>query len=37
VETEIAASREVTREAHAARPLPRKLLENFCRLFEPVL
>jgi len=37
VETEIAASREVTGEAHAARPLPRKLLENFCRLFEPVL
>lgn len=37
VETEIAASREVTRQAHAARPLPRKLLENACRLFEPVL
>jgi cardiolipin synthase len=37
VQVEIQASREVTREAHAARPLPRRLLENFCRLFEPVL
>ncbi len=37
VEVEIQASREITREAHAARSLPRRLLENICRLFEPVL
>ncbi|HKK28045.1 MAG TPA: cardiolipin synthase [Gemmatimonadota bacterium] len=37
VQSEIEASREVTPEAYASRPLPRRLAENFCRLFEPVL
>ena len=34
---EMAASREVTLAAHLARPLTRRLLENLCRLFQPVL
>lgn len=37
VEREVAASREVTLEEHGDRSVPRRLLENFCRLFQPVL
>ncbi|HKK07444.1 MAG TPA: cardiolipin synthase [Gemmatimonadota bacterium] len=37
VQAEIDESREVTPEAHASRPLARRLAENVCRLFEPVL
>lgn len=37
IEEEIAESREVTLEAYRQRPLYRKLTENFCRLFQPVL
>ena len=37
VRTEQAASREVTLEAHRSRSVARRLLENFCRLFQPVL
>ncbi len=37
VAREVAASREITLDAHRTRALPRRLLENFCRLFQPVL
>ncbi len=37
VEEEIAASREVRLEEHLARPVSRKLVQNFCRLLTPVL
>lgn len=37
VEEEIAASREVELEEHRMRPLHRRLVQNFCRLFQPVL
>ena len=37
LESEIAASREVSLQAHLARPFPRRLAENFCHLFQPVL
>lgn len=37
IEREIEASREVTLEEYRARPLPLKLVQNFCRLFQPVL
>ncbi|HKK09165.1 MAG TPA: cardiolipin synthase [Gemmatimonadota bacterium] len=37
VQVEVDASREITREAYASRPLTRRLAENVCRLFEPVL
>lgn len=37
VEAEVAASREVNLEEFRRRPLSRKLVENFCRLFQPVL
>lgn len=37
VEREIARSREIDLVRHRARPLPRRLAENFCRLFQPVL
>ncbi len=37
VEEEIAASREVRLEEHRSRPVVRKLVQNFCRLFQPVL
>lgn len=35
--SEMAASREVRLAEHVARPLTRRLLENLCRLFQPVL
>jgi cardiolipin synthase len=37
LESEIEQSREVSLEAHLARPFPRRLAENFCHLFQPVL
>jgi hypothetical protein len=37
VDNELAASREVTYDAHHSRPLPRRLAENFCYLFQPML
>ena len=37
LESEIEHSREVTLDAHLARPFPRRLAENFCYLFQPVL
>jgi cardiolipin synthase len=37
VETEIEASDEVSLEQHQARSLPRRLTENFCYLFQPML
>ncbi len=37
IEAERARSREITLDEHRARPLPRRLLENFCFLFQPVL
>ncbi len=37
VESEIERSREVRLDEHLARPLPRRLAENFCYLFQPVL
>lgn len=37
VEREIAESRQVRLEEHRARPLPKRLVQNFCRLFQPVL
>ncbi len=37
VDAEIAESDEVSPDAHQARPLPRKLAENLCFLFQPVL
>ena len=37
VEREIAESREVGLEEHRDRPLRKKLVQNFCRLFQPVL
>lgn len=37
VESEIAMSREVTLERHAARPVVRRLTENLCFLFQPML
>lgn len=37
VENELAASNEVTYEAHRGRPLTRRLAENFCYLFQPML
>jgi len=37
VEREIEASREVRLDEHRRRPLPSKLVQNFCRLFQPVL
>lgn len=37
IEEEIAASREVELEDHRVRPLRLKLVQNFCRLFQPVL
>lgn len=37
VESEIGASREVTLARHAARPVVRRLTENLCFLFQPML
>lgn len=37
VEEEIAESDEVTYDTHHRRPLPRRLVENFCFLFQPML
>ena len=37
IEEEVAASREVRLEEHRSRPVVRKLVQNFCRLFQPVL
>ncbi len=37
INLEIERSDEVTPEKHQARSLPRRLTENFCRLFEPML
>lgn len=37
IEGEIARSREVSLEEHRQRPLRRQLVENFCRLLQPVL
>jgi len=37
LESEIERSREVSLEAHLARPFPRRLAENFCHLFQPIL
>jgi cardiolipin synthase len=37
VDAEIAMSHEVLTEQHESRPLPRRLLEHFCHLFQPVL
>lgn len=37
VEAEIRASREVELQRHLERSLPRRLAENFCLLFQPVL
>ncbi len=37
VESEIALSREVTIEQHGARPVVRRLTENLCFLFQPML
>jgi cardiolipin synthase len=37
VEEEIAASDEVLLQKHQARSLPRRLTENFCYLFQPML
>lgn len=37
LDAEVEVSREVTLEAHRARSLIRRLAENFCRLFQPVL
>jgi cardiolipin synthase len=37
IESEIAASRQITLEEHAARPVARRLMENFCFLFQPML
>lgn len=37
VEAEIAVSREVTLEQHAVRPVVRRLTENLCFLFQPML
>lgn len=37
VEEEIRASREVELDRHRRRPLPRRLAERFCLLFQPML
>jgi cardiolipin synthase len=37
VEEEIGQSEEVLAESHQSRPLPRRLAENFCYLFQPML
>ena len=37
IEEELRASREVELEEHRSRPVARKLVQNFCRLFQPVL
>jgi cardiolipin synthase len=37
VETELEASDEVSLERHQARSLARRLTENFCYLFQPML
>lgn len=37
VEKEIAASDEIDYESHRSRPLIRRLVENFCYLFQPML
>ena len=37
IESEIAQSDEVSLEEHQARSLPRRLTENFCYLFQPML
>ena len=37
LESEIAVSREVTIEGHGARPVVRRLTENLCFLFQPML
>ncbi len=37
IESEIAVSREITAEQHAARPVVRRLTENLCFLFQPML
>jgi len=37
VEAEIAESDELTYEQHRSRPLPRRLAQNFCCLFQPML
>ena len=37
IESEVEESREVTLPEYRARPLHRKLVQNFCRLFQPVL
>jgi len=37
LEKEIAAGEEVHYEAHRSRSLPRRLAENFCYLFQPML
>ncbi len=37
IEAEIVESDEVTLATHSARKLPRRLLENFCHLFQPML
>lgn len=37
VEAEIAESDELTYEQHRSRSLPRRLTENFCYLFQPML
>ncbi len=37
IDREIAASTRITREGHRARPVSRRLLENFCFLFQPLL
>jgi cardiolipin synthase len=37
IEHEIGHSDEISFEGHQARPLPRRLAENFCYLFQPML
>jgi cardiolipin synthase len=37
VEEEVGQSEEVSLERHESRPLPRRLAENFCYLFQPML
>lgn len=37
LESEIALSDELTYERHGSRALPRRLVENFCYLFQPML